>query len=165
MAQVSRLTAEQRADLVAYLDGELDEASAATIEQMLANSAVARLEVELLGRAWSMLDVLPRESASAEFTARTLEKLQAPTATRDRKDYSAGLNAALLGFGWGSLLLSALLIGYGIGQRWLSREEQAIIEQLPVLRNLDKYQNVGDVEFLDRLAQSGISFPERGDRR
>lgn len=165
MAQVSRLTAEQRADLVAYLDGELDEAATATIEQMLANSAVARLEVEMLGRAWSMLDVLPRESASAEFTARTLEKLKAPAVTREHKDFSSGLNAALLGFGWCSILLSALFIGYGIGQRWMPDEDQAILEQLPVLRNLDKYQNVGDVEFLDRLVQSGISFPEQGGRR
>ena len=51
-------------DLVAYLDGELDEQASQDIEQTLAQSPAARREVEALARTWKLLRVLPEVKAS-----------------------------------------------------------------------------------------------------
>src|SRR3954451_11306178 len=70
-----RLTPNERADLVAYLDGELGEAESRAIATKLAHSATARREVEFLEKTWELLEYLPRPKASEDFTARTLTEV------------------------------------------------------------------------------------------
>src|SRR4051794_31868018 len=70
-----RLTPTERADQVAYLDGELGDADARAIATKLSNSATARREVESLEKAWELLDHLPRPRAAEDFTARTLTEV------------------------------------------------------------------------------------------
>ena len=55
-----RLTPDERADLVAYVDGELPETHARSIATKLTHSATARREVEMLQKTWELLDYLPR---------------------------------------------------------------------------------------------------------
>src|SRR5262249_56810783 len=64
---------EQRRDeLTAYLDGELDEAAAAAVEQRLRDDADFRREADTLKRTWEMLDFLPQPEPSIDFAARTM---------------------------------------------------------------------------------------------
>ena len=66
-----KLTSQQRENLVAYLDGELDEVETQEIERTLAHSLEARHEVDMLTRTWELLDTLPKSKASEEFSERT----------------------------------------------------------------------------------------------
>src|SRR5580704_12809187 len=75
MSKPSSLTAQDRDNLVAYLDGELDERTARALQAKLARDPQARAEVEALKRSWNMLDYLPRGEASSQFTSRTLDRL------------------------------------------------------------------------------------------
>ena len=59
MAKLARLNPEQRDNLAAYLDGELEETATQEIEQILAVSEVARHEVDMLSRTWDLLNSLP----------------------------------------------------------------------------------------------------------
>ncbi|MCS6866597.1 MAG: hypothetical protein RMJ56_08065 [Gemmataceae bacterium] len=68
------------AELVAYLDGELDPQAAQRVEQRLANDPAARARAAELKKAYDLLDYLPRTEPSANFTSRTLDKL--PTLRR-----------------------------------------------------------------------------------
>ena len=86
MDKITRITAEHRANLVAYLDGELDETTTREIEQTLSKSPVARNDIEMLARTWEMLDTLPQASASDGFTVRTLVSLKAADAPRSLSD-------------------------------------------------------------------------------
>ncbi|MCA9054188.1 MAG: hypothetical protein KDA75_10150, partial [Planctomycetaceae bacterium] len=70
--KLSRLTTEQRYELVAYLDGELDETSTARIEKLLAENSVARRDVELLAATYALFDDLARPKAKADFTEKTI---------------------------------------------------------------------------------------------
>ena len=72
MDKLSRLSTEQRGDLVAYLDGELEEDATAAIEHVLAHSNVARNDVEMLARTYDLLDQLPHLAAPEKF-ARVFE--------------------------------------------------------------------------------------------
>lgn len=66
---LSRLTAEERQDLVAYIDGELSVDEERRLDQILSQNAVARREVARLEEVYDFLDYLPREDASTDFTA------------------------------------------------------------------------------------------------
>lgn len=65
------------AELVAYLDGELDAASARQVEARLAHDPAARDRAAALKRSFDLLDYLPKPEPSPDFTARTLDKLPA----------------------------------------------------------------------------------------
>jgi hypothetical protein len=69
------LNEDDRAELVAYLDGELDEAATLVVEARIATDPDARAELDALKQTWGMLDYLPKASPSPNFTNRTLERL------------------------------------------------------------------------------------------
>jgi len=65
------------AELVAYLDGELDLAAARKVEARLARDGAARARAAELKKSFDMLDYLPRPDPSPTFATRTLDKLPA----------------------------------------------------------------------------------------
>jgi hypothetical protein len=64
-------------ELVAYLDGELDDTAARRIEQRLARDPVGRAKAAALKKTFDLLDFLPKPEPSATFATRTLDKLPA----------------------------------------------------------------------------------------
>ncbi len=71
------ITDDDRADLVAYLDGELEADAQRRVEARLNTDANARSEADTLKRAWELLDYLPRSEPSTDFTERTLDRVSA----------------------------------------------------------------------------------------
>ena len=65
------------AELVAYLDGELDAAAARKVEARLAADPAARARAAELKKSFDLLDYLPKPEPSPNFTTRTLDKLPA----------------------------------------------------------------------------------------
>src|SRR5262245_49608728 len=65
------------AELVAYLDGELDPAAARKVEARLASDPEARAKAAALKKTFDLLDYLPRHEPSPNFTTRTLDRLPA----------------------------------------------------------------------------------------
>ena len=63
------------AELIAYLDGELDLAEARAVEARLARDSVARSKAEAYKKTFDLLDFLPRTEPSADFATKTLTKL------------------------------------------------------------------------------------------
>src|SRR6266487_2718571 len=84
------LSEQERADLVAYLDGEMGDRDARAMEAKINSDPVVRAEAEALQRTWDLLDYLPSQDPSPSFTHRTLERIsgihsrQSPTATPDQ---------------------------------------------------------------------------------
>ncbi len=72
---MSTLNEQDRANLAAYLDGELDAPTSQALEEKINLDPEARKEVDALKRTWGMLDFLPKPSPSAGFTHRTLDRL------------------------------------------------------------------------------------------
>ena len=71
------------AELVAYLDGELDDAAARKVEARLAKDPAARARAAELKKSFDLLDYLPRAEPSPTFTTRTLDRLPPVKATAD----------------------------------------------------------------------------------
>src|ERR1700676_4895709 len=104
---MSQLSEDERADLVAYLDGELDEAASQDFEARLSREPQLRAEAEALKKTWELLDYLPRPEPSGGFTHRTLERL-AVRETAVIRDGTARRWAWLAPVGWAAAMLMAM---------------------------------------------------------
>src|SRR5579875_3152629 len=98
MPQPSPFSEQERADLVAYLDGELSGEAARALEAKLSLDPAARAEAEALRRTWELLDFLPRPQPSPRFTHRTLERLSPLRANEQR--VRRRWRTCWLGLGW-----------------------------------------------------------------
>ncbi|MBA4187166.1 MAG: hypothetical protein C0467_04025 [Planctomycetaceae bacterium] len=65
------------AELVAYLDGELEPSAARKVEVRLAADPAARAKATALKKTFGLLDYLPKPEPSPTFASRTLERLPA----------------------------------------------------------------------------------------
>jgi anti-sigma factor RsiW len=151
-----RLTPSERADLVAYLDGELGEAEAQAIATKLAHSPTARREVEILEKTWGLLDYLPRPEVSEEFTARTLSevmRLEAQGGVLTSAVAATTLRLLRLAAS-ATLSLLAFIVGYFLIQQALPNPSARLARDLPLAEHLDEYREVGTFEFLQELVES-----------
>lgn len=158
MEPQSSLSPEQRADLVAYLDGELDHEAAVAIERLLAASPEVRREAELLSRTFELLEELPHVATSKEFTARTLSAIKVNRIEKSGSGavrlWSQPMRRAVVAAGSVCALVAAALVGYLSTNRWIPDRSEALIRDLPVIENVDKYAEVEDIAFLRALERS-----------
>src|SRR5262245_42678251 len=112
------LDEQEREELVAYLDGELDDQTAQEVEAKLGRDPAARAEADSLRQVWELLDYLPRADPSANFTHRTMDKLGAvrpsasvPAATRTPSGRGWWFAAA-----WAAAAVAAAVAGYAIAR-------------------------------------------------
>ena len=114
---MSTLTDEDRDNLAAFLDGELDEKASQALEAKLNRDPEARQVVEAMRQAWSMLEYLPRPEPSPAFTHRTLERLtlalSRPTSTGRMLSVKRGRR--LLKLAWAGAVLLSLTLGVTAG--------------------------------------------------
>lgn len=158
-----RLSPVDRANLVAYLDGELNDAEARAIATKLSNSATARRELEMLEKTWALLDQLPRPKASEQLTERTLTGMhqiagqggRIETAFRGTARRFAQIAAAVL------LSLVACVGGFSLAYWVWPNPTARLARELPLVEHFEEYRDVGTFDFLDALAES----PEFGSDR
>ena len=157
MTDPARIAPDQRAELVAYLDGELDDAATQHMEQLLADSPDARHEVDMLSRTFSLLDTLPRASASADFSAKTLTTIKTERVRprwSDQAWYRRARRGAVLAC-WIVGLWLAGMTGYLAANRLKPDDDARLIEELPVVENLDAYSDVSTIEDIRALEEHG----------
>jgi len=148
-----RLTTIERANLVAYLDGELTEAESGSLAAKLTSSISARREVEALEKTWELLDHLPRPQAPPEFTERTLSQAQAAASLDDRLVDVAGKTARRVLRAAAVIVAVSSAIGFSYAAtRWLWPDPSArLARDLTVAEHLDEFREVGTFEFLKSL--------------
>lgn len=158
MTQNPPLTPEQRADLVAYLDGELDDITTQEMEHLLTVSSEARHEVDMLTRTFSLLDSLPRPTASEEFTRKTFSTLKTESAKESwtERPWYRHARRGLVAVSWLVGLLVAVCTAYYAANRAAPAADRALIRELPVIENLDEYSDIGGIDELRELAKHGV---------
>jgi hypothetical protein len=154
MSEKAPLSEQERADLVAFLDGELKGDAARKVESRIAHEPAMRDEADALRRAWEMLDFLPLPEPSPNFTHRTLGKLtpvstQVAPSGRPRRPRGWLLVAA----GWAAAVAVALGTGYEVTRRRTPHEpgEQELVRDLRVIENKRLYDPIDDFEFVREL--------------
>lgn len=151
-------------ELVAYLDGELDEASSERVVQQLDRDPNYRRRLEDLQQAWEMLDELPRAQPADQF-ARTTIEMVAVSAERElaqSRDRSMRQRTYSLLIGL-AVVLAAMLAGFGITRWSIPDPDEELLRDLPVIENLDLYAYADDIEFLRQLQREGLFAEGFGD--
>ena len=160
-----RLSPAERANLVAYLDHELNEAETRAIGTKLTQSPTARREVESFEKTWQLLDHLPRPKAPQDFTERTLtgvrliEEKGGRFETSLTKSAHRVLHAALVGLG----VVAAFGIGYALTQWAWPNPSARLVRDLSIAEHFDEYRDAKDLEFLKGLANSPEFSTDRID--
>jgi anti-sigma factor RsiW len=175
MSQPQSLSEQERADLVAYLDGELSGEEARLIESRISLDARYRAEAETLKRTWDLLDFLPRADPSPSFTEKTISKVVPISQPKETASTTARLGAGavvgrsrrwkrvLFGLGWAAALVLAAWGGYSGYSALAPREpgEQELIRDLRLIENKRYYDLLDDMDFLRRLDDPDL-FGEEG---
>ena len=160
---MARLTDEDRENLVAYLDGELDESTARTLEAKLTLDSGARDEAEALRQAWSLLDYLPQAEPSTTFTHRTLEKLALRTGGLSRR--APALWPMRLA--WAAGVVLALTVGFGAA-RLIGRPgdppevDEHLVSHPGAIDRVRHLEQVEDLNFLQELDHPDLFGEEPG---
>jgi anti-sigma factor RsiW len=171
----SRCAAPTDEDLVAWADGELGAADRARVEAHLKDCAPCRREAALLRESGELLRRMPGLAPRADFEARVVAAARETPATthtapRGRLVFLRPRVAAAA---------AVLLVGVSAGAVWLSsrghddelltaRDEDAIVEDLALLTNLDALQNADAkdlaqlVDDLDVIDSTPEGDPEKG---
>jgi anti-sigma factor RsiW len=147
-------------DLVAYLDGELDEDASRRIEELLRTNPDVREEVQRLERAWDLLGELPKSEADENFTQTTVEiaavqaqrDLAAELAARPRKRRLQWLVVGLA-------LAAAGFVGVMASQWLWPQTDEALLKDMPVLEHLDEFNQADNIQFLRRLRDEKLFTP------
>ncbi len=124
------LNDDDKADLTAYLDGELDEETSQAFEARLSRDPKLRAEADALKRTWEMLDYLPKPEPSNNFTNRTLERLAirstSTTAVVPRRRWGW-----LAPVGWAAAMVVAMVGGLVASQQLWPVPPPPVVEQKP----------------------------------
>ncbi len=177
MATPSSLTAQDRENLVAYLDGELDDRTARALEAKLSRDSQARAELEALKRTYNLLDFLPKGEASSQFASKTLDRLAtvSPATVAVDSEQGSGEAKRRMGpprwpywAGWSCTILFAVFFGYFATRTyWLRKRpilpidsDAALVQDLRLYENKRLYDQVDDVNFLRSLDVSNLFSDE-----
>jgi anti-sigma factor RsiW len=163
MSETPPLSDEDRATLVAYLDGELDEEGARQVEARISQDPTVRAEVESMKRTWDLLDYLPRAEPSPSFTHRTVSLVtgehRAALLARQRR------RRWFVGVGWAAAVVLAGLGGFA-GVTYLTPREptdEELARDLRVIENRRLYEQVSNLEFLKQLEQPDLFGDDNPD--
>ncbi|MFO0969403.1 MAG: hypothetical protein U0793_27925 [Gemmataceae bacterium] len=160
---MSRMSDEDRDELVAYLDGELDEASTQALEARISQDATVRAELDSLKQVYGLLDYLPRPEPSGSFTHRTMERLSLHQPRQTGKMPTPGRRWMAAGL-WAAAVVAVFALGW-LGSRLLWKAppagkgpappkgdaEELLVRHLRLFERFREYQNVEDIDFLRAL--------------
>ncbi len=151
-----RLTPDERADLVAYVDGELPEGHAQIIATKLTKSATARREVEMLQKTWEMLDHLALPRVAEHFSEKTVSHIRRLEVQGRSWEPILAAWSARVGRLAVYLLLASMFLGLGYSlARWVWPDKtERLVHDLTLADHLDEYLEIGSFEFLSQLAES-----------
>jgi hypothetical protein len=140
-------------ELVAYLDGELSPDECRCIEERLAADPNYRQQLRDLDQAWEALDALPNRKADDDF-ARTTMELVTIAASEDASTVTAdAVRAKHRRTAWfAAAAIAGALLGFVAASLLLPNYNRALLNDLPVIHQVDVLRQVEDIEFVRRLA-------------
>jgi anti-sigma factor RsiW len=171
MAKDKPLSEEEQENLVAYLDGELDEETSRAIEAKLSRDPRARAEAEALRQAWDLLDYLPKAEPSASFTNRTLDRVSAVRPSTTSLTAQQSRRRWVRRLGWVAAALVAVVVGWWsvgllpdsfFGQPSKAELDEQLLRDLRVIENFRQYQNADTLHFLHELESPDLFGEDHG---
>ena len=177
MADPTLVPEEPPADLVAYLDGELEPRATHEMEKRLKADPKLRAHADAIRQTWALLDYLPQPEPSPTFTTRTLDKLAvlrpAPSQSQPAAALATPPSAPTIPrpqsnpwpkrLAWIAAAAALFIVGL-VASGSLGRKpptdpkiaEEQMAQDLRVLDNLNLYQYGDDLAFVFGLDQADL---------
>ncbi len=114
-AKPAPLTDEEREKIVAFLDGELDDAAEHAVEVDIGQRDHVRQEVDSLRKTWELLDFLPKIGSPPHFTAQTMQRLEM---TKLKLIHREKLWRRLAVIGWILTVLLVASMAFALAYYW-----------------------------------------------
>lgn len=150
--------------LVAYLDGELDDESSRQIEQRLTSDSALREQLTQLERTWDALDELEQVEVDEGFTKTTIEMVALAAEEEHQQEEARRPARQLRQWLIGAAgLAAACLVGFVGVWGFAPDPNQQLIRDLPLIEKLDEYQQIDDIEFLLLLHEKKLFAAEAED--
>ena len=154
---VNDSTRIEQAEMVAYLDGELDVQQVADVEKRLSEDPEYRVRLQQLQQAWDLLDELPRSKGDEQFTRSTVEIVVVKAREEaERRTWLPRLGGLLL-------VVGVSLAGYLFSWQLANRDNRQLIQDLPVIEKMSQYKQAESLEFLRMLVKEGVFETEGKD--
>jgi hypothetical protein len=173
----------EEAELIAYLDGELEPADARQVEDRLDEDPAFRARADALKKSYDLLDYLPRPEPSPTFATRTLDRLPTSRSSVEPSPVPSGPTAALPApappsrpWVWAAGIAAAAAVALGAGyfaadtaRKYFhpppAKEPDDIpLADLRVIENLPLYAVADDLEFVTRLTDPELFGDDSPDR-
>jgi anti-sigma factor RsiW len=157
MTNPKPLNEEERAEIVAYLDGEMSEGEARAMESKINSNPAVRAEADALKRTWELLDYLPSKPPSPSFTQRTVSQVMGIPSKKNSQTLSGRVVRSwkpfALGIGWAAAVLLLGGIGFAVTTKMLPREpsDEELSRDLRVIENKKAYEQIDELDFLKQL--------------
>ena len=148
--------------LSAYFDGELSPDEKVCFENRLARDEKLRAQLETLRTNWSLLENLPREEASTQFTASTVEMVAISAIEKNSNPLTTWMGTIPR---WSWILIAALLsgiLGYSVTRAiimiepvsgFLEDRNDFLLRHSGFLEHFPEYQLTDNINFLRRLCE------------
>jgi len=154
---VNDSTRIEQAEMVAYLDGELDVQQVADVEKRLSEDSEYRVRLQQLQQAWDLLDELPRSKGDEQFTRSTVEIVVVKAREEaERRTWLPRLGGLLL-------VVGVSLAGYLLSWQLANRDNRQLVQDLPVIEKMSQYKQAESLEFLRMLVKEGVFETEGKD--
>jgi len=145
-------------ELVVYLDGQMDGEQRKQIERLLLDDEEARDRLSKLQQSWDALDVLPMPACTQSFTESTVKLVVQRELQQQRQ--SKPWRRIWRPFAGGAAIMVSLAVGF-IGTRFvLTAEDRQFLESYDLIENWEKYESVGEFEYLLRLDKDALFAQE-----
>ncbi|MCU0982448.1 MAG: hypothetical protein MUF25_25095 [Pirellulaceae bacterium] len=149
-------------ELVAYLDGELDTESNRQIERRLSQDAVYRQQLRELQQSWDLLDHLPRADVDEAFTESTIAMVALRASDEERQTETQTVRKRRLLLASSTVCAAlAFLAAFAATRWWSDGPNRQLLQDLPLIENIDEYRYAESIEFLRMLEREGL-FAEGG---
>jgi hypothetical protein len=155
--QHQRLSDEERANLVAFLDGEVDEDLSAQLEAKVSKSPSVRKEVDALEKTWSMLDWLPRPELPDDFATQAVTRIHSQQLRAELIEGRLQRHSIFAAkcIGWVAGVAAAAFIGFTAVRLAWRDPSRELAEHLDILDNMESYRVIPDVKFLEDMVRLG----------
>jgi anti-sigma factor RsiW len=166
MAETEQPDDPVRDEIVAFLDGELNDDEAGRIESQLNRDPKLRAEADALKQAWDFLDYLPRPEPSPDFASRTMTRLPTPAPPAPASSTHSLTLPARVRRPWFRIAAAAaagaflVWLGYIAGGSMKSNShtlpediDERIARDARILENLPLYRYSNDLEFVQSIEE------------
>ena len=139
-------------EIVAYLDGELTPEECERVEARLSSDDSYRRELQEMDRAWHALEQLPQATVSDDFARTTIEMVTV-AAELDLTEQTMALpqlrrkRTLLLT----AICATAATVGFAATQLFVPDANRVLVNDLPVIQQLDTLTQIDSVEYLREL--------------